>query len=143
MARRPSTTSVSGLLFVGGANDTALPIVASSVDSHLVVSLLIFLLSTTTVYYLKGAAAGGICCSITHGALTPVDVVKVRSCTAMISRVLYDILKEWLEEQILAMLLLLRLVDVLAHVLAFFFAAPQTRVQLDPVKVRNNKTTTG
>lgn len=30
------------------------------------------------MYYLKGAAAGGICCSITHGALTPVDVVKVR-----------------------------------------------------------------
>jgi solute carrier family 25 phosphate transporter 3 len=27
------------------------------------------------MYYLKGAAAGGICCSITHGALTPVDVV--------------------------------------------------------------------
>jgi solute carrier family 25 phosphate transporter 3 len=41
------------------------------------------------LYYTKGAAAGGICCSITHGALTPVDVVK-------------------------------------------------TRVQLDPVKVRNN-----
>ena len=31
------------------------------------------------MYYLKGAAAGGICCSITHGALTPVDVVKVSS----------------------------------------------------------------
>ena len=29
-----------------------------------------------TMYYIKGAAAGGICCSITHGALTPVDVVK-------------------------------------------------------------------
>jgi len=29
-------------------------------------------------YYLKGAAAGGICCSITHAALTPVDVVKTR-----------------------------------------------------------------
>jgi hypothetical protein len=25
------------------------------------------------MYYLKGAAAGGICCSITHGALCPVD----------------------------------------------------------------------
>jgi len=37
------------------------------------------------MYYLKGAAAGGICCSITHGALTPVDVVKVRCHTAMIS----------------------------------------------------------
>ena len=24
-------------------------------------------------YYIKAAAAGGICCSITHGALTPVD----------------------------------------------------------------------
>ena len=24
-------------------------------------------------YYVKAAAAGGICCSITHGALTPVD----------------------------------------------------------------------
>jgi solute carrier family 25 (mitochondrial phosphate transporter), member 3 len=31
-----------------------------------------------SMYYLKGAAAGGICCSITHGALTPVDVVKTR-----------------------------------------------------------------
>jgi Mitochondrial carrier protein len=30
------------------------------------------------LYYLKGAAAGGICCSITHGALCPVDVVKTR-----------------------------------------------------------------
>lgn len=29
-------------------------------------------------YYLKGALAGGICCAITHGALTPVDVVKTR-----------------------------------------------------------------
>jgi len=31
-----------------------------------------------SMFYLKGAAAGGICCSITHGALTPVDVVKTR-----------------------------------------------------------------
>ena len=29
-------------------------------------------------YFLKGARAGGICCSVTHGALTPVDVVKTR-----------------------------------------------------------------
>ena len=29
-------------------------------------------------YYLKAALAGGICCSLTHGALTPVDVVKTR-----------------------------------------------------------------
>jgi len=29
-------------------------------------------------HYLKGALAGGICCSITHGALCPVDVVKTR-----------------------------------------------------------------
>jgi len=29
-------------------------------------------------YYLSGALAGGICCSITHGALTPVDVVKTK-----------------------------------------------------------------
>jgi solute carrier family 25 phosphate transporter 3 len=29
-------------------------------------------------YFLKSALAGGICCSITHGALTPVDVVKTR-----------------------------------------------------------------
>jgi solute carrier family 25 phosphate transporter 3 len=29
-------------------------------------------------YYLKGALAGGICCSITHGALCPVDVVKTK-----------------------------------------------------------------
>ena len=31
-----------------------------------------------STYFLKGALAGGICCSITHGALTPVDVVKTR-----------------------------------------------------------------
>mmetsp|Transcript_13604 Transcript_13604/g.26065 ORF Transcript_13604/g.26065 Transcript_13604/m.26065 type:complete len:342 (+) Transcript_13604:104-1129(+) len=29
-------------------------------------------------YFLKAALAGGICCSVTHGALTPVDVVKTR-----------------------------------------------------------------
>lgn len=29
-------------------------------------------------YYLKGALAGGVCCSITHAALCPVDVVKTR-----------------------------------------------------------------
>lgn len=30
------------------------------------------------MYFLKGALAGGICCGVTHGALTPVDVVKTR-----------------------------------------------------------------
>jgi solute carrier family 25 phosphate transporter 3 len=29
-------------------------------------------------YYLSGALAGGICCSLTHGALVPVDVVKTK-----------------------------------------------------------------
>merc|ERR1711881_287420 len=29
-------------------------------------------------YYLRGALAGGICCGATHGAVTPVDVVKTR-----------------------------------------------------------------
>lgn len=29
-------------------------------------------------YYLKGALAGGICCSVTHGGMCPVDVVKTR-----------------------------------------------------------------
>jgi solute carrier family 25 phosphate transporter 3 len=29
-------------------------------------------------YYLKGAIAGGLCCSITHGAACPIDVVKTR-----------------------------------------------------------------
>jgi len=29
-------------------------------------------------YYVKAAAAGGICCSLTHAALCPVDVVKTR-----------------------------------------------------------------
>ena len=29
-------------------------------------------------YFLKGALGGGICCGVTHGALTPVDVVKTR-----------------------------------------------------------------
>jgi solute carrier family 25 phosphate transporter 3 len=32
----------------------------------------------TLMYYVKGALAGGICCSITHAALCPVDVVKTR-----------------------------------------------------------------
>jgi len=31
-----------------------------------------------TSYYLNGALCGAICCSITHGALCPVDVVKTR-----------------------------------------------------------------
>lgn len=30
------------------------------------------------MYYIKAALAGGICCSVTHGAMTPVDVVKTR-----------------------------------------------------------------
>lgn len=29
-------------------------------------------------YYLKSALAGGVCCSLTHGAVCPVDVVKTR-----------------------------------------------------------------
>lgn len=29
-------------------------------------------------YYIKSAIAGGVCCSVTHGALCPVDVVKTR-----------------------------------------------------------------
>ncbi|XP_063901240.1 mitochondrial substrate carrier family protein N-like [Zophobas morio] len=32
----------------------------------------------TTLYFAKGALSGGICCSITHGALCPVDVIKTR-----------------------------------------------------------------
>jgi len=32
----------------------------------------------TVGYYVKAALSGGICCSITHGALCPVDVVKTR-----------------------------------------------------------------
>jgi len=32
----------------------------------------------TSNFYLKAALAGGICCGLTHGALTPVDVVKTR-----------------------------------------------------------------
>ncbi|KAJ3251388.1 mitochondrial phosphate carrier protein, partial [Boothiomyces macroporosus] len=32
----------------------------------------------TLAYFTKGALAGGICCGVTHGALTPVDVVKTR-----------------------------------------------------------------
>lgn len=31
-----------------------------------------------STYYLKSALAGGICCSFTHGAVCPVDVVKTR-----------------------------------------------------------------
>jgi len=31
-----------------------------------------------TKYYVIGALCGGICCSVTHGALCPVDVVKTR-----------------------------------------------------------------
>jgi len=29
-------------------------------------------------YYLKAAVAGGLCCSVTHGAVCPIDVVKTR-----------------------------------------------------------------
>jgi len=29
-------------------------------------------------YYLKSAVAGGLCCSVTHGAVCPIDVVKTR-----------------------------------------------------------------
>jgi len=29
-------------------------------------------------YYLKAAIAGGLCCSVTHGAVCPIDVVKTR-----------------------------------------------------------------
>ncbi|KAJ3291601.1 hypothetical protein HDU79_002215 [Rhizoclosmatium sp. JEL0117] len=32
----------------------------------------------TPLYFVKSALAGAICCGITHGALTPVDVVKTR-----------------------------------------------------------------
>ncbi|KAJ3223716.1 hypothetical protein HDU81_008988 [Chytriomyces hyalinus] len=32
----------------------------------------------TPMYFIKGALSGGICCGVTHGALTPVDVVKTR-----------------------------------------------------------------
>ncbi|KAI8611951.1 mitochondrial carrier family [Chytriomyces sp. MP71] len=32
----------------------------------------------TPMYFVKAALAGGICCSITHGVMTPVDVVKTR-----------------------------------------------------------------
>jgi len=31
-----------------------------------------------TMYYVKAALAGGICCSVTHAAVCPVDVVKTR-----------------------------------------------------------------
>jgi len=30
------------------------------------------------MYYLKSAFAGGLCCSVTHGAVCPIDVVKTR-----------------------------------------------------------------
>ena len=29
-------------------------------------------------YYLNGALCGGLCCSVTHGGMCPVDVVKTR-----------------------------------------------------------------
>ena len=29
-------------------------------------------------YYTKAGFAGGVCCSVTHGAMCPVDVVKTR-----------------------------------------------------------------
>jgi solute carrier family 25 phosphate transporter 3 len=34
--------------------------------------------SYNLMYYVKGAISGGICCSVTHSALCPVDVVKTR-----------------------------------------------------------------
>jgi len=30
------------------------------------------------MYYVKGALSGGICCSVTHAAMCPIDVVKTR-----------------------------------------------------------------
>lgn len=30
------------------------------------------------MYYVKAAAAGGLCCSVTHGSVCPIDVVKTR-----------------------------------------------------------------
>ncbi|KAJ3130074.1 hypothetical protein HK100_008285 [Physocladia obscura] len=32
----------------------------------------------TPLYFIKSALSGGICCAITHGGMTPVDVVKTR-----------------------------------------------------------------
>jgi len=34
--------------------------------------------SFPVMYFVKAAAAGGICCSVTHGGVTPLDVVKTR-----------------------------------------------------------------
>lgn len=31
-----------------------------------------------TMYYVKAAAAGGLCCSVTHGSVCPIDVVKTK-----------------------------------------------------------------
>jgi len=46
---------------------------AASVDSKLVVPS-----QSSAKLYSKFALAGALCCSVTHGALTPVDVVKTR-----------------------------------------------------------------
>jgi len=52
-----------------GATESSQQVVATSASGETKYDLM---------YYLKGALAGGICCAITHGALTPVDVVKTR-----------------------------------------------------------------
>lgn len=49
------------------------------------------------MYYIKGAAAGGICCSVTHGALTPVDVVKTRVQLDPIKVRLYTVAEDKLD----------------------------------------------
>jgi hypothetical protein len=50
-------------------NNNNKQVIATSGDEKLVFN---------AMYYVKAAAAGGICCSVTHGAVTPLDVVKTR-----------------------------------------------------------------
>ena len=58
-------------------NKTSLPVPLATSPKPVATSVYQFE-KYNTGYYLRGALAGGICCSITHGGLCPVDVVKTR-----------------------------------------------------------------
>lgn len=79
------------------------------------------------MYYLKAAAAGGICCSITHGALTPVDgtclqLVCIGSRPGLAVGIKYRSFT---------------LTKLNSNRFTFCFTVVKTRVQLDSAKVRS------
>ena len=70
---------VAGYAGSRGFHAMALPLLVWTFDDAFVRLVMVFYCMTSGIgCFLKGALAGGICCSVTHGALTPVDVVKTR-----------------------------------------------------------------